>query len=175
MNLYTFLRLGFVVLFFTSPIAAMEPEEENFGHFTRLGPEIREMVLSHSSLSTWSELSQTSRDWHQTISPFLSHPAHHIDFEKHFSNRTSFWFEYSKSAFWILAREYEEKTGNSRQSRLSVVKIGKSDLQETVTNLNIALGWSGRVTEGTRNLYWFCKSDLLFSVSPRRSICLCSC
>jgi len=148
MDLYRFLKLGFLVLLLTEPIAAMEVDEENFGDFKRMGPEMRERVLSHSSLLTWSELSQTSKAWRGTIDPFLSIPSHHVDFEKHFSNRTSFRFEYSKSSFWVLAREYEEETGNPWNSHLSVIKIAKGDLQETITNLNIALGWSGRVTEG---------------------------
>lgn len=149
MNLCKFLKSGFFILLFTSPIAAMEIEEENFGeHFNRLSPEIREKFLPHLSHSTWSALSRTSKDWQRTIAPFLFLSSHHIDFEKHFSERTTFSLGYAKSSYWVLAREYEEITENPRISHLSLVKIDTCDRKETVIKLNRQLGWSGEVSEG---------------------------
>ncbi|MBA3814580.1 MAG: hypothetical protein H0X26_08900 [Alphaproteobacteria bacterium] len=143
----------------TGPLAAMEVEEENFGvNFKRLSPEIREMVLSHSSLSTWSALSQTSKAWYETNKPFLSIHTHHIDFARHFSEQTTFKLEYSKSSFWILAREYREETDNVGSSTLSVLKINTLDLKETLINLNLKLGWSRRSANcsGSANPVCFC-------------------
>jgi hypothetical protein len=153
MTLCKFVKLGFLVLFLTKPIAAMEAAmevEEDFGvDFNKLSPEATEKVLAHLSLSTWSALSQTCKDWYATIQPLLSIPSNHIDFTEIFNKKTSFKLEYSNSSFWVLARQYGEEADNRWKSNLFVIKIDAFDLKKTMINLNLQLGWSGMVTEGS--------------------------